>query len=65
MEEGLVLKLKKGYNPNSSSVGSQIPNIIYLSASAGVISVFISAYFSEFKKNIINKTENNDREIKK
>ena len=40
-ERGRILRLKQGYNPNSSSVGSQIPTFLAFAVGAGVFAVFI------------------------
>jgi hypothetical protein len=36
---GKVLRVKTGYNPNSSSVGSQIPAFLFLAAGSGVLAI--------------------------
>jgi hypothetical protein len=50
--KGKILRVKTGYNPNSSSVGSIIPLFIYLFGIAGVVSVFV-----------INLLQKTDRQI--
>lgn len=37
--KGRVLKVKTGYNPNSSSVGSQVPAFLAWAAGAGAFTV--------------------------
>ncbi len=39
--EGKVLRVKEGYNPNSSSVGSAIPLYLGFAAGAGALTVLI------------------------
>ena len=39
--KGQVLRVKKGYNPNSSSIGSDIKAFLAFGACAGVMTVFI------------------------
>ncbi len=39
MRKGRVLKVKTGYNPNSSSVGSQVPAFLAWAAGAGAFTV--------------------------
>ena len=41
-EKGKILRLKSGYNPNSSSVGSHIPAFLFFAIGSGVFSVIIS-----------------------
>lgn len=38
---GRVLRVKSGYNPNSSSVGSDIPTFLALAAGGGTAAVII------------------------
>jgi hypothetical protein len=56
-KEGTILKVKSGYNPNSSSVGSIIPLFIYLFGVAGLLTVFISNLFQKTDKEIKNNKE--------
>ena len=37
--KGKILRIKTGYNPNSSSVGSQIPAFLFLAAGSGVLAI--------------------------
>jgi hypothetical protein len=37
--KGKILRVKTGYNPNSSSVGSQIPAFLFLAAGSGVLTI--------------------------
>jgi hypothetical protein len=39
--EGRLLRLKTGYNPNSSSVGSDIPTFLGFAAAAGVLTTVL------------------------
>ncbi|HNY00950.1 MAG TPA: hypothetical protein PKG48_00090 [Bacteroidales bacterium] len=43
--QGKILRVKSGYNPNSSSVGSIIPLFIYLFGIAGSATIFITNLF--------------------
>jgi hypothetical protein len=45
--KGKILRVKSGYNPNSSSVGSVIPLFIYLFGVAGLLTVFITNLFQK------------------
>ncbi len=40
-DRGRVLRVKSGYNPNSSSVGSQIPTFLALAGGAAALTVFL------------------------
>ena len=55
--KGKILRIKKGYNPNSSSVGSQIPYLFAFYAGTGVIAVITLHLLYKFKK--IIKFEHN------
>jgi len=56
-KKGRILRIKRGYNPNSSSVGSQIPYLFTFIAGTGIISIIIMHLFNRFRK--IIKRENN------
>ncbi|MGA1824587.1 MAG: hypothetical protein ACMUIP_07955 [bacterium] len=56
-KKGEILRIKKGYNPNSSSVGSQIPYLFSFFVGTGMITIIILHIFSRFKK-IINAEKN-------
>jgi hypothetical protein len=53
-QEGRILRVKKGYNPNSSSIGSDILAFLAFSGGAGVFSVILSNTMDSIKK-IINQ----------
>ena len=55
--KGKILRIKKGYNPNSSSVGSQIPYLFAFFSGTGIIAIITLHLFNRFKK--IIKFENN------
>jgi hypothetical protein len=38
---GRVLRVKSGYNPNSSSIGSALPTYMVLTAAAGALTVML------------------------
>ena len=44
---GRVLRLKSGYNPNSSSIGSDIPTFLAFAASAGTLTTVLTHLLSE------------------
>lgn len=54
---GRVLRVKTGYNPNSSSVGSLIPAFLAFAAGAGAITVIAM--------NILNSTGKHIRKRKR
>jgi len=39
VSRGKVLRVKTGYNPNSSSVGSNIPTFFFFAAGSGVLTI--------------------------
>jgi hypothetical protein len=57
-EKGKILRVKTGYNPNSSSIGSLIPVFLFFSGIAGMIAVFVTNMFQKTDKQII---ENKDQ----
>lgn len=40
-QKGKVLRLKNGYNPNSSSVGSQIPGFFAFAVGSGILTIVV------------------------
>ena len=37
--KGKILRVKTGYNPNSSSIGSQIPAFLFFAVGSGVFTI--------------------------
>ena len=56
--EGQILRVKQGYNPNSSSVGSHIPVFLAFAAGAGVISVFVTNILGAVSRKIRKNKDN-------
>lgn len=50
--KGSVLRVKEGYNPNSSSVGSQIPVFLAFAAGAGAVTVVALNILNAISKHI-------------
>lgn len=48
--KGRVLKVKTGYNPNSSSVGSQVPAFLAWAAGAGAFTVVALHLFGAVRR---------------
>jgi hypothetical protein len=46
---GKILRVKAGYNPNSSSVGSQIPTFFAYAAGTGIFAVVASQILNMIK----------------
>ncbi|MBN2738828.1 MAG: hypothetical protein JXR70_17730 [Spirochaetales bacterium] len=44
-----ILAIKKGYNPNSSSVGSDLPAFLFFVLAAGGVGVFVANLISYFQ----------------
>jgi hypothetical protein len=40
-QKGKVLRFKSGYNPNSSSVGSQIPGFFAFAVGSGILTIVV------------------------
>ena len=51
-EKGRILRVKTGYNPNSSSVGSHIPAFMAFAAGAGAAGVIIMNLLKITSENI-------------
>ena len=54
---GKILRVKTGYNPNSSSVGSQIPAFFAYAVGTGAIAIIISQIFNMIKIHIKKKKD--------
>ncbi len=39
--KGKILRVKTGYNPNSSSIGSGVPPFLFFAIGSGALTVFI------------------------
>jgi hypothetical protein len=59
-KKGRILRLKKGYNPNSSSVGSEIPIFLAFAAGSGILTIMILQIVNLYDRHI----RNNKKEIK-
>ena len=57
-KKGKILRVKTGYNPNSSSMGSLIPTFLFASGVAGMLTVFITTMFQKANKVIKQEKEN-------
>jgi hypothetical protein len=55
---GRVLRVKTGYNPNSSSVGSQIPAFLTFAAGSGVFTVVALQILNAVCRHIRKKKDN-------
>jgi hypothetical protein len=55
--KGRVLRVKCGYNPNSSSVGSQIPTFFFSAVGIGFLAVIASQIFNMIKIHIKKKKD--------
>jgi len=51
-ETGQILRVKSGYNPNSSSVGSHIPAFLYYTIGTGAVTVIVLNILSVIDKHI-------------
>ena len=62
--KGRVLRVKTGYNPNSSSVGSLIPAFLAFAAGAGAAAVVAANILNAVSKNIRRKKKSFNSEEK-
>lgn len=56
--KGRVLRVKTGYNPNSSSIGSQIPAFLAFAAGSGVFTVIALQILNAVHRHIRKKKDN-------
>ena len=59
---GRVLRVKSGYNPNSSSIGSDIPVFLAAAAAAGTATVIISNILAAARESILDQKDNRDED---
>jgi hypothetical protein len=62
MSKGKILRVKEGYNPNSSSVGSAIPVYLLACMSVGAASVILANIASRVSKKIKEEKQRKDLE---
>jgi hypothetical protein len=53
--KGKILRVKTGYNPNSSSVGSQVPVFFFFAIASGICSVIAVQMLSAIDSYITKK----------
>jgi hypothetical protein len=54
---GKILRVKTGYNPNSSSVGSQIPTFLFFAAGTGAAGVIAAQILNTVRSHIEKKKD--------
>lgn len=54
---GKILRVKTGYNPNSSSVGSQIPAFLFSAAGTGLFAVITAQILNSIRTHIKKNKE--------
>jgi len=64
-DKGRILRIKTGYNPNSSSVGSLIPTFLALSTSAAALTVLTMNSLNAIDKHIREKKKSLNSEGEK
>ena len=52
VRRGRILRVKEGYNPNSSSVGSAIPVFLYVAGGAAAATAVVLAVFGRVRKRL-------------
>jgi H+/Cl- antiporter ClcA len=52
---GRILKIKSGFNPNSSSVGSEIPVFLFFAVTSGAVAVVLMNTLAFFDRQIRKK----------
>ena len=62
--KGRVLRVKTGYNPNSSSVGSLIPAFLAFAAGAGAVTVVAINILNAVSKHIRKRKKSFNSEAK-
>ena len=53
--EGRILRIKSGYNPNSSSVGSDIPAFFFAALGSGALGIVILQIMDVYDRHIRNR----------
>ena len=51
-QPGKIIGIKEGFNPNSSSVGSQIPQFFTFALAAGSLTILVLNLLSTYDKRI-------------
>ena len=59
-----IIKVKKGYNPNSSSIGSDIVTFLSFAAGSGMVTAFLFNLFNPIDKTI-KKELKEDNQVEK
>lgn len=54
---GKILRVKTGYNPNSSSVGSQIPTFLFFATGTGAAGVIAAQVLNTIRVHIKKKKD--------
>lgn len=60
---GKLLAVKQGYNPNSSSVGSQISSFLAFTMASGGVTVAVLMLLNTFDKNLRNTFKKENRGV--
>jgi hypothetical protein len=63
--KGRILRVKTGYNPNSSSVGSLIPTFLAFAAGIGAVTIVAMNILNAVNKHIRKRNESFDSEVEK
>jgi len=61
-KKGNILRVKQGYNPNSSSIGSSIPKYLTFAISSGALTVLILNINKWADKHIRSKNKDKEKE---
>lgn len=57
---GKILRIKAGFNPNSSSVGSQIPTFFAVALSSGALTVLVMNLLANYERILRKKRKKDD-----
>ncbi|MDD5135157.1 MAG: hypothetical protein PHP01_07085 [Phycisphaerae bacterium] len=57
---GKILRVKNGYNPNSSSMGSQIPTFLFFAAGTGAFGIMAAQILNAVRGHIEKKKDSLD-----
>lgn len=55
--KGQILRVKTGYNPNSSSIGSQVPLFLAFAAGSGLLTILALQLIEQINVHLKNKLE--------
>ena len=56
-KKGKILRIKTGYNPNSSSIGSHIPTFLAMASGLGFMTIVIMNQIKKINKHVQDRKD--------